>query len=130
MELHARPHGAALVRPLGWAVLLAAAGGVVVVRGDEVHWGVPVVGAAVLALAALLAVAAIWRWERTTVVLTGGSLRVSWGLLRRHVAEVQLDRREPIEIEQSVTGRMLGFGTLVAGGLEVPYVPLHTQETA
>jgi uncharacterized membrane protein YdbT with pleckstrin-like domain len=124
MELCARPHGAALVRPLGRAVAIAAAGGAAVLLGGELHWGIPVLGAALVAFGALLALAVVWEWERTRVVLAGGTLTVSWGLLRRHVAKVELDRREPIEIEQGLTGRMLGFGTLVAGGLEVPYVPV------
>jgi hypothetical protein len=35
---------------------------------------------------------------------------------------VPLRRLGPVEVEQGVVGRVLGYGTLVAGELEVPYV--------
>jgi hypothetical protein len=28
-----------------------------------------------------------------------------------------------VEVEQSALGRMLGYGTVIAGDLEIPYVP-------
>jgi hypothetical protein len=36
---------------------------------------------------------------------------------------VRLERVGPVEIEQSPVGRVLGYGTLIAGELEIPYVP-------
>jgi hypothetical protein len=35
---------------------------------------------------------------------------------------VTLARAGAVEVEQSFLGRLLGYGTLVAGELEVPYV--------
>ncbi len=127
MELWVRPHGAALVRPLTRAVLLAAAGGAGVLLGSGIHWGIATLGALAVTLGALLALATVWGWERTTVVLSGEALEVSWGIARRHVARVTLDRGAPIEIEQGIVGRILGYGTLVAGELQVPYVPLRSE---
>jgi uncharacterized membrane protein YdbT with pleckstrin-like domain len=127
VRLRARPHGAALVRPLGRALVLAATGGACIWLGESLHWALEVVGAILLGLAALLALATVWEWDRTDVLLTSDKLLVVWGLLGRRVAEVRLDRDDPIEIEQGVAGRMLGYGTLVAGGLEVPYVPLTRE---
>ncbi|MBW8741103.1 MAG: PH domain-containing protein, partial [Acidobacteria bacterium] len=73
--------------------------------------------------AALLVLRAVWRWERTRVVLTTEKLFVVHGTWRRRAAAVRLSRVGPIEIEQSVLGRLLGYGTIVAGELEITHVP-------
>jgi hypothetical protein len=36
---------------------------------------------------------------------------------------VTLAHAPALELEQGVLGRILGYGTLVAGDVEVPYVP-------
>jgi hypothetical protein len=43
--------------------------------------------------------------------------------LRRRAAAIRLDRVATIEVEQSLLGRVLGYGTLSAGELEIPFVP-------
>jgi membrane protein YdbS with pleckstrin-like domain len=116
--LDARRHGVVLVRPFLKALLLAAAGAALLTR----PWPVSVLGAAALAAAALLAVPAVWRWERTRLVVTRERLLVVHGTLRRRAAAVPLSRVAPVEVEQTLAGRLLGYGTLVAGDLEIAYV--------
>ena len=123
VRLESRPHGAALVRPLGRALALAGLGGTLVLLGPRVSWAAAGVGALVLALGALAALAAVVRWDRTLLVLTSEKLFVVYGVIRRRGAAVRLSRVGPIEIEQSIPGRLFGYGTLVAGDLVVPYVP-------
>ena len=114
----ARRHGIVLVRPLGRALLLAALGGLAFLGG----WPVSVAGAAILVVAAAAAVAAVWRWDRTRVVLTADKLFVVHGTLKRHAAAVRLAKVQTVEVEQSLLGRLLGYGTLVAGDLEISCV--------
>jgi uncharacterized membrane protein YdbT with pleckstrin-like domain len=76
-----------------------------------------------LVLAATLVLRAVWRWERTRVVLTTEKLFVVHGTLRRRAAAVRLARVGPVEIEQTILGRLLGYGTIVAGDLEITHVP-------
>ena len=116
--LDARKHGVVLLRPLLRALVLAGLGGVALVLG----WPVSVAGATLLAASAVVALAAVWRWDRTHVVLTTEKLFVVHGVLRRRAAAVRLARVGTVEIEQSLLGRMLGYGTLVAGELEIPWV--------
>ena len=123
VRLDARPHGAALVRPLFRPLVLAALGAVLVVVGLEVHWALGALGAGALALAALVALRAVWRWDRTRLVLTTEKLYVGYGIAQRRAAAVRLARVPALEFEQGIAGRLLGYGTLVAGDLEVPYVP-------
>ena len=123
VRLDSRPHGAALVRPLARALFLAGIGGALVLLGPRLSWGVAGVGVLLLALGAIAALAAVVRWDRTHLVLTSEKLFVVYGVIRRRAAAVRLSRVGPIEIEQSVPGRLFGYGTLVAGDLVVPYVP-------
>jgi uncharacterized membrane protein YdbT with pleckstrin-like domain len=118
--LEARRHGIVLAPALARALLLAAAGGFLISRA----WPLPVPGTILLALAAAIAVRAAWRWERTRVLVTTEKLVVLQGtLLRKRTASVRLDSVGMLEIEQTLLGRLLGYGTLVAGGLEISHVP-------
>lgn len=123
VRLDARPHGAALVRPLARALVLAAAGGVLVELGRTHWWPLSIVGAVSLALGALVALRAVLAWDRTRLVVTNARLLVVYGVVRRRTATVELGPGAPLEIDQSLAGRMLGYGTVSAGDLQVPYVP-------
>ena len=76
-----------------------------------------------MAVAALVALRAVWRWDRTKIVVTSDRLSVVTGVLRRSSASVGLSNLGALEIEQTLPGRLLGYGTLVAGDLEVDFVP-------
>ncbi|HUZ99911.1 MAG TPA: PH domain-containing protein [Gaiellaceae bacterium] len=114
----ARRHGVVLVRPLGRALLISLLGAIAFLGG----WPVSAAGAALLCLAAVGAVAAVWRFDRTRVVLTGEKLFVVHGTLRRRAAAVRLEKIQTVEVEQTLLGRLLGYGTLVAGDLEISCV--------
>ena len=116
--LDARRHGIVLLRPLARAVGVALLGAV----GFALGWPLSAAGAALLVVAAVLAVAAVWRWDRTHVVVTAERLVVVHGFLRRHAAAVRLARVGTVELDQSLLGRLLGYGTVVAGDLEIDCV--------
>ena len=116
--LDERRHGIVLARPFAKAFAL---GGL----GAALSWiGGPLMipGALVLAAAAFVALRAAWGWENVRVVVTTEKLYVSYGFWRRRAAGVRLARTRTIEVEQTLLGRLLGYGTLVAGELEVDYV--------
>ena len=120
VRLEERPHAAALLRPVGRALVLAILGGVFVLVAPS---SLGLVGALLLGAAAILALGAVWRWDRTQLVVTSEKLFVVHGIAQRRAAAVRLERVGPVEMEQSVLGQMLGYGTLIAGELEIPYVP-------
>jgi uncharacterized membrane protein YdbT with pleckstrin-like domain len=126
VRLEARPHGAALARPLAPALVLAIGGAALVLFGARATWGVALVGALLLAAGAVVALVAVWRWDRTHVVLTDEKLFVAYGLAQRRAAAVRLER-VAVEVEQSLLGRLLGYGTVIAGNLEIPYVPRPSE---
>src|SRR5205823_1446304 len=113
--LDARRHGIVLARPLSRAFVLALLGSAAFLGG----WPISAAGALLLVAAAFVATAAVWRWDRTHVVLTGERLFVLHGVVRRQAAAVPLTKVGSVEIEQRLLGRMLGYGTVVAGELEI-----------
>jgi PH (Pleckstrin Homology) domain-containing protein len=126
--LDERRHGIVLVRPFAKALVVAA-------LGTGLSWigGVLAIpGAVVLSVAAAAALRAAWSWERTRVVVTTEKLYVAYGFVRRRAAGVRLARTRTIEVEQTLLGRLLGYGTLIAGDLEVDYVadPWHVWQVA
>lgn len=120
VRLEERPHAAALARPLGRALGLALLGAILVLAAPT---SLGLVGALCLAAAALVALAAVWRWDRTHLILTTDKLLVVYGVAQRRAAAVRLARVGAVEMEQDVLGRMLGYGTVIAGELEIPFVP-------
>jgi len=121
-----RRHGIVLVRPLARALLLAGCGVVGLVLG----WPATVAGGVLVVVAAGYAVAAVLRWDRTHVVLTEEKLFVVHGVLRRRAAAVRLAKVSTIEVDQSLLGRVLGYGTVVAGDLEIDCVPRAREVSA
>ena len=117
IEIHR--HGIALARPFLRALVLALAGAACFFA----PWtAVAAVGAVLLAVAALIAVVAVARWDRTHLFVTGNALVVEHGFLSRRTASISLNGTV-FEVERTLLGRILGYGTVVAGELEMDYVP-------
>jgi uncharacterized membrane protein YdbT with pleckstrin-like domain len=123
IRLRARPHGIALARPLTRPVALAVVATGLVVAGTLVAWPLGLIGALVLAFSAFAVFRIVLRWDRTELVLTTEQLVVVYGVARRRAAAVRLSRVPALEWEQGIVGRVLGYGTIIAGDFEVPYVP-------
>lgn len=115
----ARRHGVVLALPVAQAVVLAVSGGILLTQPSPL----PLPGAALVALAAVVCLRAVWCWERAHLVVTTEKLFVVDGTLRRRSSAVRLRTVENLELEQSLVGRLLGYGTLVAGPLEIEHVP-------
>jgi len=117
--IEAHRHGIALARPFLRALVLALAGAACFLAPWVV---VAAVGASLMALAAFIAVVAVVRWDRTHLALTGNALVVEHGFLSRRTASISLNGTV-FEVERTLFGRILGYGTVVAGELQMDYVP-------
>lgn len=118
-----RRHVVVLAGTFARALPLAAAGVALLVLG----WPFAAAAPITLGIAALLVLGAVWRWDRTRLVVTTEKLYVVHGTVRRRAAAVRLRGLGAVEVEQGLLGRLLGYGTLVAGELEIPYVPRPRQ---
>jgi uncharacterized membrane protein YdbT with pleckstrin-like domain len=121
--LDERRHGVILVRPLTRALAIAVLG----TTGLALGWPVSLAGLVLLIVAAVLALVSVWRWDRTHVVVTTDKLFVVHGVVRKQAAAVRLAKVSTVEFDQSLLGRLLGYGTIVAGDLEIACVP-HPRE--
>jgi uncharacterized membrane protein YdbT with pleckstrin-like domain len=108
-----------LVRPLLWAVVLSGVGGVVSTAPRPFS----AAGAALIALGALIALRAVWRWERTRVVVTTDKVLVVGGTWRRRARSVRLSGLEAVELEQTLVGQLFGYGTVIVGPMALDHVP-------
>jgi hypothetical protein len=119
VHLDERPHGIVLVGPLTRALALAVLG----LMGFAIGWPLSLAGATLLVASAGAATTAVLRWDRTHVVVTTESLFVVHGLVRKRAAAVSLAKVSTVELDQSLLGRLVGYGTIVAGDLEIECVP-------
>ena len=84
---------------------------------------VPEIAAAILLVLALLSwiPAFLHRWT-TELAVTNRRIIFKSGLFRRHTMEMNMAKVESVDVDQSVMGRILGFGTVTirgtGGGIE------------
>ncbi len=117
--LDVRRHGAVLVPALLRAVALSVGGALLL----PLPWPFLVFGPALMAGGAVQALVAVWRWDRTRLVVTTEKVFLVHGTVRKRASAVMLRSLRLVALEQTLLGRLLGYGTLVAGPLQVDYVP-------
>lgn len=67
-----------------------------------------------VSLLTLLA-AAVRRWT-TEIAVTDRRVIFKRGLIRRHTIEMNMDKVETVDFDQSLAGRLLGYGDIVVRG--------------
>jgi uncharacterized membrane protein YdbT with pleckstrin-like domain len=123
--LDARRHGVVLARPFAQALALAVAGGILL----AFIWPLAIAGALLVLLGAVVALRAVWNWERLHLVVTTERLYVVDGTIRKRARQIRLRRIDAMEIEQSAVGRFFGYGTLLVGPLEIEHVSKPREVT-
>lgn len=130
----ARRHWVAYLPAMGLgiltAVLLISAQGS---RGGlrEISW----CAATALAVAAAISFAKTWfiKWA-TELAVTNRRLIYKFGFIRRHTIEMNIDKIETVNVDQSILGRLFDFGTIHVLGtgqgiehLHMIAAPLHVR---
>ncbi len=75
-----------------------------------------IAGIAVLVLSAIILLQGIIRKNSTEVAVTNKRVLIKTGLASRRSIEVLLTKVESIGVEESMSGRMLGYGTVIVRG--------------
>ena len=110
---------------LHWRIYLPAAGfllaaGIVAVASSSAgEGGAPVLHwvAALCALAGIVsALAAAIRRASTELAVTDRRVVYKRGILGRHTIEMNLSKVESVDVDQSIMGRILGYGTIEVRG--------------
>ncbi len=109
MVYRARLHWIVFVK----AVVVVALGlALLFVLGPGARW----VGGAVVVVGLLLLVPPLVAYRTTEFGVTNKRVIVKTGFIRRHTLELLLRQVEAISVDQSLTGRLLGFGSITLTG--------------
>src|SRR5215210_6857204 len=73
----------------------------------------------------VLAVAAWLKRFGTEVAVTDRRVIYKTGLIQRHTVEINLDKIESVDVDQSVLGRLFGYGTVTIRGTGQAVEPLR-----
>jgi len=102
---------------IGGSILIAA--GVVVVLG-----GVLPLGAAVAIAGVIWLASGLIRRASTELAVTNRRVIAKFGLVRRSTVEINLSKIESVRVEQSVMGRLLGYGSIIVTGTGATMDPI------
>ncbi len=67
-------------------------------------------------LAIVFALHAWWRSFTTEIAVTTTRVIYKTGFIKRHTAEMNMDKVESVDVDQSLLGRILGYGTINVRG--------------
>ena len=127
-------HWVVLLAPFSLAAILMAAGLLLLVQpkfladpfgdfADLRHMlfaGSPghltVLGLLLVVAGAAVAGAGLWHRNSTELAVTNRRVTVKSGVVLRHTMEILLSKVESIEVDQTIAGRILGFGSVVVRG--------------
>jgi membrane protein YdbS with pleckstrin-like domain len=102
------------------AILLAAVGFGLLAAAREVAPQIRdmfVIAAGIVLVLALLAFLQAWvRRSITELAVTDHRVIYKRGFLRRHTVEMNMDKVETVDVDQTVMGRLLGFGSIRVRG--------------
>ena len=104
----------------GWPVLVALAGVALLVLARDT----PLAGLIALGFALVLAVSPLLRYTSSEFAVTDKRVIIKLGLVQRDAMETLLSKVEGIEVEQTIVGRILNYGTLIitgTGGTREPF---------
>jgi uncharacterized membrane protein YdbT with pleckstrin-like domain len=116
-----------------WFVYLAAMAALIVALalGGWYYWNdqyslVLLLGMLIFGTAGvLLAIAAWLKRFGTEIAVTDRRVVYKTGLIRRHTTEINMDKIESVDVDQSVLGRMFGYGTVTIRGTGEAVEPLQ-----
>jgi len=75
-----------------------------------------VIGIALLALGVIWLVSGLIKRSSTELAVTNRRIIAKFGLIRRSTIELNLSKVESIRVEQSIMGRLFGFGSVIVTG--------------
>jgi uncharacterized membrane protein YdbT with pleckstrin-like domain len=87
-------------------------------------WAIEILAGLFFLGAILSALRALIRRATTELAITDRRVIYKAGLLRRHTVEINRSKVETVGVNQSILGRLLGFGTVVVRGTGGSFEPI------
>jgi uncharacterized membrane protein YdbT with pleckstrin-like domain len=80
----------------------------------------------VIGLPAVYFIARAWfrRWV-TEIAVTNLRVILKRGFIRRHTIEMNMDKVESVDVDQSLLGRLFNYGDITVRGVGAGFEPLH-----
>jgi uncharacterized membrane protein YdbT with pleckstrin-like domain len=88
-------------------------------------WLMRILGLVIVAFGALHLLGAWLTRVTTELAVTNRKVIGKWGLISRRTIEQRLEKIDSIEVEQTILGRILGYGTVEVRGSGVSMTPLR-----
>src|SRR5947207_12500054 len=125
----ARLHWILFVKPTLIALVIIAIGGLVFYAAES-RGGLSTEAAlglwlAVLIVAAVPVLAAVINWRSAEFAVTNKRVILKTGFIQSKTEEMFLNKIESVGVDQSISGRILGFGTIVIRGTGGSLEPFH-----
>jgi uncharacterized membrane protein YdbT with pleckstrin-like domain len=96
------------------------------IESERLRWLVWLVALALVAASvALLVVAWFKRWT-TEIAVTDRRIIYKEGFIRRKTIEMHMDKVESVDVDQSILGRVFGYGDILVRGVGTGFEPLKT----
>jgi uncharacterized membrane protein YdbT with pleckstrin-like domain len=90
-------------------------------------WGYIALGVVLLpafGIGLIFLIGAFVKYKTTELAITTRRVIAKFGFIRRRTVELNINKVESIQVDQSVMGRILGYGTLVISGGGNPQAPI------
>ena len=86
--------------------------------------GLEIAAAILAAVSIISAVAALIRRATTELAVTDRRVIYKCGILQRHTMEMNRSKVETVGVDQSIIGRLLGYGTVIVRGTGGSFEPI------
>jgi uncharacterized membrane protein YdbT with pleckstrin-like domain len=126
-----------LIGRLSWIVyhraILLLIVGIILIVLERIFWGETTVVILITAalFGALTIMAAIQGWFSrwiTEIAVTDRRVIYKRGFINRHTIEMNMDKVATVDVDQSVLGRLLNYGTVTVQGTGMSFEPLRRIE--
>jgi len=127
-----------MVGRLSWIVyhraILYLIAGIILLLVEHEYWHdapiVMIITAAVFGALALASGLHAWliRWS-TEIAVTDKRVIHKRGFINRHTIEMNMDKVATVDVDQSILGRLLDYGTVTVRGTGMSFEPLRRIET-
>jgi len=91
---------------------IGAAAGAVHLKYTHFQWPLLIAAAVFFTLGVILAAHAWWQAFTTEIAVTTHRVIYKRGFINRHTDEMNIDKIESVVVDQSIFGRIFGFGTI------------------
>jgi uncharacterized membrane protein YdbT with pleckstrin-like domain len=90
------------------------------------HWFVRGVAGLFGIIGLFLLVPEWFTWWTTEIAVTNLRIIYKAGFIRRNTVEMHMDKVESVDVDQSILGRLLDYGTVNVRGVGTGFEPLET----